>query len=92
MSWFGKRSLFTLVILAGLFAGVYCNGIYGEDAKPVGLTQNSAQIIVGILIISIFTLLALEYFTPEVLLLSSLIIVLLLEILTLPQALEGAKN
>lgn len=64
-------------------------GIYGEDAKPVGLSQDDSQIVVGVLTILIFVFMALEWFTPEVLLLSSLIITLLLEILTLPEALSG---
>lgn len=90
MSSFVKHaSLATLVIAGICISAVHSDGIYGEDAKPVGLTEDSAQIIVGLLTIAIFVLMALEWFTPEVLLLSSLIIVLLLEILTLPQALSG---
>lgn len=63
--------------------------IYGEDSKPVGLTEDAAQSIVGVLTIMIFVLMAMELCTPEVLLLSSLIICLLLQILTLPEALSG---
>lgn len=63
--------------------------IYGEDSKPVGLTLESQKIIVGILTIMIFVLMAAELFTPEVLLFSSLIICLLLQILTLPETLAG---
>jgi hypothetical protein len=63
--------------------------IYGEDSKPVGLTIEGQKVIVGILTILIFVFMALEWFTPEVLLFSSLIICLLLQILTLPEALSG---
>ena len=63
--------------------------IYGEDSKPVGLTEDAAQSIVGVLTIMIFVLMAAELCTPEVLLLTSLIICLLLQILTLPEALSG---
>lgn len=79
-----------LVVLAGLvFSAVQAVPIYGEDSKPVGLTQDAAQIIVGVLTVMIFVLMATELFTPEVLLLTSLIICLLLQILTLPEALSG---
>lgn len=63
--------------------------IYGEDAKGVGLTMEGAQIVVGLLIFFIFAFLAAEKYSPQVLLLSALIITLLLEILTLPEALSG---
>lgn len=63
--------------------------IYGKDSEPVGLTEEQQQIVVGILTILIFVFMALEWFTPEVLLLSALIITLLLQILTLPEALSG---
>jgi len=66
--------------------------IYGEDSKPVGLTEDAAQSIVGVLTIMIFVLMAAELCTPEVLLLSALIICLLLQILTLPEALSGFSN
>ena len=48
--------------------------IYGKDSEPVGLTEEQQQIVVGILTILIFVFMALEWFTPEVLLLSALII------------------
>jgi hypothetical protein len=63
--------------------------IYGEDSKPVGLPLEGQKIIVGILTILIFIFMALEWFTPEVLLFSSLIVCLLLQILTLPETLAG---
>lgn len=86
---FDKNS-FILFVLIEIFVGTsYAVGIYGEDAKPVGLTEDSSQIVVGVLTIMIFVLMALEWVTPEVLLLTALIITLLLEILTLPEALSG---
>lgn len=86
-----KIRLVLLAVLAAFaFRTVQSDGIYGEDAKPVGLSQDASQIIVGVLTLLIFVFMALEWFTPEVLLLSSLIITLLLEILTLPEALSGS--
>ena len=80
-----------MVVLAGFLLTTVDSaiGIYGEDAKPVGLSVDDSQIVVGVLTVLIFVFMALEWFTPEVLLLTSLIIVLLLEILTLPEALSG---
>ena len=66
--------------------------IYGKNSEPVGLTEEQQQIVVGVLTILIFVFMALEWFTPEVLLLSALIITLLLQILTLPDALSGMHS
>lgn len=65
--------------------------IYGEDSNPVGLTIESQKIIVAILTIMIFVLMAFEVTTPEVVLFSSLVICLLLQILTLPETLSGTN-
>lgn len=80
------------VALLGVgFSTVQSIPIYGEDSKPVGLSQDVAQSIVGILTLMIFVFLVLEWATPEVLLLSALIICMLLQILTLPETLSGKK-
>lgn len=78
-----------LGVLATLNSASAVTSIYGEDAKGVGLTLDSQQIIVGILVILIIVLMAVEIFAPEVLLFGALVICLLLEILTLPEALSG---
>eukprot|EP01032_Pedospumella_encystans_P019222 gene19222-21859_t len=81
------------VALLGVgFSTVQSIPIYGEDSKPVGLSQDAAQSIVGILTLMIFVFLVLEWATPEVLLLSALIICMLLQILTLPETLSGFSN
>lgn len=91
MSFLNKNFSAILVVLAGFLLKITDGaiGIYGEDAEPVGLSVNDSQIVVGVLTILIFVFMALEWFTPEVLLLTALIITLLLEILTLPEALSG---
>lgn len=81
-----------IIMLGGLVH--YVSGadpvpIYGEDSQPVGLTIESQKIIVGILIIMIFALLVMELFKPEVLLFATLIVCIVLQILTLPEALSG---
>ncbi len=80
--------IFTILLGVG-FSAVQSVPIYGEDSKPVGLSQDAAQSIVGILTLMVFVFLVLEWATPEVLLLSSLIICMLLQILTLPETLSG---
>lgn len=66
--------------------GIY--GEYGPDELP---KQETQQIIVGILILLLLVLMAMDisFLTPEVLFLVALIIVILSEILTLAEGLAG---
>ena len=92
---FNNAIVLTCVLLCSLIQIGYSGStapIYGEDSKPVGLTMESQQIIVGILIIMIFVCMAFEWATPAVVLLTALLITLLLQILQLPEALSGMLN
>lgn len=86
----GKKVIPGIIFLLGIGSFMAQElPIYGEGSKPVGLSKDAAQCVVGVLILTIFALMAMELCTPQVLLLSSLIICLLLQILTLTEALAG---
>jgi hypothetical protein len=62
--------------------------IYGDE-KPIFLSENEQQGLVGALTILIFILMACEITGPEVLFLIALMICCLAQILTLPETLSG---
>lgn len=65
--------------------------IYGNQ-PAVYLTQQTQQIIVGVLTILLFILMAIEFLAPEVLFLIALMIVTGCQIISLNQAFAGKLN
>lgn len=83
-------SLQRLIFLLLAIFGVVSSTIYG-DHKPITLTDDEKQGIVGALTVLLFILMATEITGPEVLFLIALMIVTLCEIITLSDALSGMK-
>lgn len=65
--------------------------IYGPDDKYVFLSTQSQQIIVGLIVVGVFAAMGFEK-PPPVVFLICLVIIMLTEILTLPQVLAGFAN
>lgn len=65
--------------------------IYGGEEKLIRLSEEEAQVVVGLVVVAVFIAMAFER-PPDVVFLLSLVLIMLLEILTLKEVLAGFAN